>query len=252
MRDALIVGNWKMHGTRAFARELATAIVAETRALHEVEIALCPPAVLIPAVMEAVAGSSIRCGGQDVSEFEAGAYTGEIASAMLVDQGCRYVIVGHSERRQHYGDTAVRVAAKMACAHANGLTPILCLGETLAQRQAGQTEAAIAAQLAPILALDGAAQVLGASAIAYEPVWAIGTGETATPTQAEAVHAYIRQRLHACQGESAEQVRILYGGSVKAANAADLFAMPNVNGGLVGGASLEAADFAQICAAATP
>jgi triosephosphate isomerase len=250
MRTPLVVGNWKMHGTLAFAGELARAVASGAPGYPKVEIGICPPFVLIPAVAAALRGSRVAYGAQDVSAHAGGAYTGEVAAEMLTDLGCRYAIVGHSERRQGHRETSELVAAKQAQAGAAGLIPILCVGETLAERQAGTTEAVIAAQLAPVLARDNANALLAGSVIAYEPVWAIGTGETASPAQAQAVHAFIRGSLRVLSGDLASRVRILYGGSVKPGNAADLFAMPDIDGGLIGGAALKAEDFLAICAAA--
>ncbi|MGR9091634.1 MAG: triose-phosphate isomerase [Gammaproteobacteria bacterium] len=241
-RQALVVGNWKMHGNATFARELAGAIVARAGECRGIEIAVCPPHVLLSAVAEVVAGSAVALGAQTVSEFNEGAYTGETAPAMLVELGCRFVIVGHSERRHLFGETSAAVAAKAQAAVAAGLTPIICVGEQLDDRKADTTNAVIAAQLEPI-----GADVLGQCVVAYEPVWAIGTGETATPEQAQAVHAFIRQTVAARDADAAAALRILYGGSVKPDNAAELFQMADVDGGLIGGAALKAPDFLQIC-----
>jgi triosephosphate isomerase len=250
MRRRLVVGNWKMHGSRASATALAAEVAAGTKGCTGVDVGVCPPAILIPPVVAALAGGHVACGGQDVSEHESGAYTGETAAGMLVDAGCTLAIVGHSERRQFFGDTNDRVAAKLVRAAAAGLTPILCVGETLAERRKDETSQVIAAQLAPVLALPNIGDLLARMVIAYEPVWAIGTGETATPEQAQEVHAFIRGAIAARDATAAGALRILYGGSVKPDNAAALFAKPDVDGGLVGGAALKAADFTQICAAA--
>ena len=239
-----------MHGNRASATALATDVAAGTKGLAGVDVGVCPPAILIAPVAAALAGSHVAYGGQDVSEHESGAYTGETAAGMLVDAGCTLAIVGHSERRQFFGDTNERVAAKLVRAAAAGLTPILCVGETLAERREDRTSQVIAAQLAPVLALPDVKALLARIVVAYEPVWAIGTGETATPEQAQEVHAFIRGAIAACDATAAGALRILYGGSVKPDNAAALFAKPDVDGGLVGGAALKAADFTQICAAA--
>lgn len=250
MRRPLVLGNWKMHGTQSFAKALAGAIDAAAGAYPGVDIGVCPPFVMLPVVAKALEGSAVRHGAQTVSEFADGAYTGEISASMLLDLGCRYVLVGHSERRQLFGETTLQVTAKMACAQAAGLVPVLCIGETLAERRAGSTEQVIADQLAPVCARSDAAQLLAGSVIAYEPVWAIGTGETATPAQAQAVHARIRAILAGVHASLAAQVRVLYGGSVKPGNAVDLFAMPDIDGGLIGGAALKAEDFCAIVAAA--
>ena len=239
-----------MHGTQGSARALAGARAARGDEFPSVEIGVCPPFVLLPVVSEVLFGSPIGYGAQTVSEHADGAYTGETSAAMLVDLGCRYVLVGHSERRQWFDESSAEVTAKLAHAYAAGLTPVLCIGETLAERNAGATAQVIAAQLAPVCARIDAAQLLAGSVIAYEPIWAIGTGETATPAQAQAVHGQIRQILAGLQPTLALQVRVLYGGSVKPTNAAELFAMPDIDGGLIGGAALNAEDFCAIVAAA--
>lgn len=250
MRTPLVLGNWKMHGSQAFAKALAGAIDAAAANWPAVEIGVCPPFVMLPVVARTLDGSRVRYGAQTVSEHVEGAFTGEVSAGMLVDLGCRYALVGHSERRQLFGETSVTVSAKMVAAHAAGLTPVLCVGETLDERRSGVTEQVIAAQLAPVCAQPAAATLLAASVIAYEPVWAIGTGETATPAQAQAVHAYIRTLLARVDAALPGQVRVLYGGSVKPGNAAELFAMPDIDGGLIGGAALKAEDFCAIIAAA--
>lgn len=233
-----------MHGSVAFARELAGAIAARAGDYPDVEIAVCPPHVLLPAVAEVLAGSTVALGAQNVSEFTEGAYTGETSPAMLAEFGCRFVLVGHSERRKLFGETSAVVAAKAQTALAAGLTPVICVGEQLEDRKADTTNTVIAAQLEPI---DTA--VLGKCVVAYEPVWAIGTGETASPEQAQAVHAFIRESIANRDPAAAGALRILYGGSVKPDNAADLFQMADVDGGLIGGAALKAPDFLHICGA---
>lgn len=248
MRRPLVAGNWKMHGSKAMAAALGEAVAAA--APVAVDTLLCPPAPYLATVAAAIGGSATSLGGQDCSEHASGAYTGEVAGAMLADLGCEYVIVGHSERRQHFGDSDARVAAKVARAHAEGLTPILCVGETLEQRRAGDTEAVIGQQLENVLALEDIDAVLATLVIAYEPVWAIGTGESATPAGAQAVHAWIRARVAALDADRAAAMRILYGGSVKPDNAAELFAEADIDGGLIGGASLVADSFIAICQAA--
>ena len=245
MRTPLVVGNWKMHGHCAMARELCAGIVAERARFDGVEVGVCPPYVLLPLVAEALRASSLRWGAQDVSEHASGAYTGEVSASMLAEFGATLVIIGHSERRALYGETDELTVLKLRSAQASGLTPILCVGETLAERQAGTTEQVIARQLDALLSQPDAPQLLDKLVIAYEPVWAIGTGETATPDQAQAVHAFIRARLG-----GAAALRILYGGSVKPGNAAELFAMADIDGGLIGGAALKSEDFVAICAAA--
>jgi triosephosphate isomerase len=247
MRRKLVVGNWKLHGDRAFARTLLDAVVAGPRATG-VEMVVLPPVPYLSELIERYGNCGIAFGAQDVSANEQGAYTGETSASMLVDVGCRYGLVGHSERREHHDESSERVAEKFAAARRAGLVPILCVGETLHQREADQTEWAICRQLEPLLA-HGAA-VLEGAVIAYEPVWAIGTGRTATPAQAQAVHKYIRGEIRSSNAKIADSLPILYGGSVKPANAAELFAQPDIDGGLIGGASLVAQDFLAIAAAA--
>jgi triosephosphate isomerase (TIM) len=237
-RTRLVAGNWKMHGSRASNSALLEALLPEIGRQGGVECALCPP--YLEQVCGRLQGTQIACGAQNLSEHPQGAYTGEVSAAMLKEFGCRYVIVGHSERRQHYGESDARVAAKFAAAQAAGLTPILCVGETLEERESGRTEEVVARQLDAVLNRSD----FGEAALAYEPVWAIGTGRNATPEQAQAVHAFLREKLR-------PTTRIVYGGSVKAQNAAAIFAMPDVDGGLIGGASLVAQDFIGIVRAAT-
>jgi triosephosphate isomerase len=231
-RGRLVAGNWKMHGSRASIAALLDALVDE----HPSGCAVCVPFPYLEQVGQRLRGSSIAWGAQNVSEHGQGAYTGEVSAAMLAEFGCRYVLVGHSERRQLYGETDAQAAAKFAAAMAAGLTPILCVGETLQERDAGKTEDVVARQLGAVDFKDGV--------LAYEPVWAIGTGRNATPEQAQAVHAFLRKKVPA-------QTPILYGGSVKPQNAAAIFAMPDVDGGLIGGASLVAKDFLDIVKAAS-
>ena len=236
-RTRLVAGNWKMHGSREANRTLLDDIVAGA-GNAAVRCVVCPPFPYLAQVAERLRGTPVAWGGQNVSEHKQGAYTGEVSAAMLAEFGCRYVIVGHSERRSLYGETDAQVAAKFAAARAAGLTPILCVGETLAEREAGRTDEVVARQL-------GAVKFEG-GVLAYEPVWAIGTGRNATPEQAQEVHAFLRKRV-------AGETPILYGGSVKPQNAVAIFAMPDVDGGLIGGASLVAGDFLAIVrAAATP
>jgi triosephosphate isomerase len=234
-RTRLVAGNWKMHGSRAANSALLDALLEQIGSPRGVDTAVCVPFPYLEQVAGRLRGTPIAWGAQNVSEHAQGAYTGEVSAAMLREFGCRYVIVGHSERRQRYGETDAQVAAKFAAARGAGLTPILCVGETLQEREAGRTEEVVARQLDEVLkkaSFDDAV-------LAYEPVWAIGTGRTATPQQAQEVHAFLRTRL-------STPSRIIYGGSVKAQNAAAIFAMPDVDGGLIGGASLAAADFAGI------
>lgn len=248
-RTRLVAGNWKMHGSRAANEALLAALVAGVRDLAGVECVVCPPFPYLAQAADCLSGSQLGWGAQNLSEHGAGAYTGEVSSAMLVEFGCRYAIVGHSERRALYGETDAQVAAKFAAARAAGLVPILCVGESLAEREAGRTEDVVARQLDRVVDASGAA-ALARAVLAYEPVWAIGTGRNATPEQAQGVHAYLRGRVAARDGAVAAGLRILYGGSVKAANAASIFAMPDVDGGLIGGASLVPEDFLAICRAA--
>lgn len=251
MRQPLVAGNWKMNGNRASIRDLVGGILSGVADAGRAEVAVCPPFVYLAEVEAALRGSKIALGAQNCSHLSGGAYTGEVAPAMLKDVGCTYVIVGHSERRALYGESDQLVAEKTVAAHLAGLRPIVCVGELLEEREAGDTEAVIARQLEPILQ-HGAEQraALRAAVIAYEPVWAIGTGKTATPEQAQEVHAFIRARIAAQDAELAGRIQILYGGSVKGSNAAELFSMSDIDGGLVGGASLNAAEFLAICRAA--
>ncbi|MDE2612852.1 MAG: triose-phosphate isomerase [Burkholderiales bacterium] len=245
MRRKLVVGNWKMHGSRAANAELLAALAAARP--FAADVAVCVPCVFIGETAAQLAGSDIAWGAQDVSAHAQGAYTGEVSAAMLAEYGCRYAIVGHSERRQYHAESDALVAAKAQAALARAITPIVCVGETLAERDGGRTETVVTRQLGAVIAALGAraAQMV----VAYEPVWAIGTGRTATPDQAQAVHAVLRAQLQAA-GADAAGVRLLYGGSVKADNAVELFAMPDIDGGLIGGASLKAAEFTVICNAA--
>ncbi len=241
----LVIGNWKMHGSRVANTALLAGILG-ARPLGA-EAAVCVPYPYLAETALTLAGSELGWGAQDVSVHAQGAYTGEVAAAMLRDFGCRYVIVGHSERRAYHGEGDQLVADKARAALAAGLTPIVCVGETLAQREAGQTDAVVARQLAAVL--HTLAAEVDRMVVAYEPVWAIGTGRTATPEQAQAVHALLRAQLRTATARAGE-LRILYGGSVKPDNAAALFAQPDIDGGLIGGASLNAADFVAICRAA--
>ena len=245
MIKPLVAGNWKMHGNTETASHLAAQLVAQWSdrpvAERSVEMVLFPPSVHLSLVKGAVAGSGIAVGAQNLSQHGSGAYTGEISGDMLVDQGCDYVLVGHSERRDLFGESSATVAEKFKAAQSSGLIPILCAGETLRQRQQEQTVAVVTAQIKAVIDCVGLHNVCRA-VVAYEPVWAIGTGETASPEQAQQVHRAIRNQL----GEVGLRTRLLYGGSVKASNAAELFSQPDINGGLVGGASLEAIEFFNI------
>lgn len=249
MRKPLVVGNWKMNGTLTSVAALADGVLAGLPG-ESVECGVCPAFVHLQAVAAQLRNSRLRLGAQDVSEFGPGAYTGEIAAEMLVELGTHFVIIGHSERRSFFGDTDERVLAKTRRARTAGLTPIICVGETLSERKQGVTEAVVARQLELLLSAPDARELLTPAILAYEPVWAIGTGETATPEQAQAVHRFIRGRVAECDTELAERMRLLYGGSVKPGNAAELFAMPDIDGGLIGGAALKAEDFLAICLAA--
>jgi len=249
MRVKLVAGNWKMNGSRASSQALLKAILPPLAGLRRARYAVCVPFPYLTAVGQALDGSQVALGAQDLCQFEDGAYTGGVSGAMLSDCGCRYVLVGHSERRTVFGESDEVVAAKFALAQRHGLTPVLCIGETLAERESGATEAVVARQLDAVIRHSGL-EALGKSVIAYEPVWAIGTGKTATPDQAQAVHAYIRGRLAAADSRLAGALTLLYGGSVKAGNAAQLFTMPDVDGGLIGGAALVADEFVAICRAA--
>lgn len=248
MRRKIVAGNWKLHGSRQFATDLVSDLVASLP-VDGVELVILPPLPYLGELVEAFEGRAIAFGSQDVSSNEKGAYTGEVSAAMLAEVGARFGLVGHSERRQYHNETSELVARKFAAALHAGLAPVLCVGETLEQREAGQTEQVIAAQLAPVLALVGPAGFQHA-VVAYEPVWAIGTGRTASKEQAQQVHAFIRGEVAKLDARIADSLPILYGGSVKPDNAGELFAQPDVDGGLVGGASLVAADFLAIATAA--
>jgi triosephosphate isomerase len=246
MKKQLIAGNWKMNGSAAANEALVKALVAGS-AQASCLVAVCVPAPYLAQVQVLVAGSDIALGAQDVSQHESGAFTGEVSAAMLKDFGTRYCLVGHSERRQYHGETDAAVAAKAQRALAAGITPVVCVGETLAEREAGRTEEVVKRQLAAVIHTNG--HCISEIVVAYEPVWAIGTGKTATPEEAQQVHAVLRAQLRAAT-EHADRVHILYGGSMNAANAAQLLAQPDIDGGLVGGASLKAPDFLSIIAAA--
>ncbi len=247
----LVAGNWKMHTVPAAAAELARDVARRVRSHADaVAVAVCPPSVSLAAVGEVVRNTPVRLGAQTMHEADEGAYTGEVSAGMLVAVGCHYVILGHSERRQLFGETDDGVNRKTQAALAHGLVPIVCVGETLDERKAGDEEAVVGRQVEAAL---GGAEIGDAAhlVVAYEPVWAIGTGETASPEQAQAMHRFLRERLRAALGEPGRRVALLYGGSVKPGNAADLFAQPDIDGGLIGGASLDAESFAQIVEAAS-
>jgi len=249
MRQPLVAGNWKMNGNRDGALRLANAVAQGTEAGSAAEVLLCPPFVYLADLARALKDSGVSLGAQDLCAEDNGAYTGEVSGPMLKDFDCHYVIVGHSERRALYAENDALVARKFMAAQKAGLTPILCVGETLAEREAEETSAVVSRQLKAVLDAAGIA-AFGKAVVAYEPVWAIGTGRTAKSDQAQEVHALIRGMLAAQDAKIGGDVRLLYGGSVKAANAAELFRMPDIDGGLVGGASLDAGEFLAICAAA--
>jgi len=243
-RRKLVAGNWKMNGGLAANQALVQALRGGV-GQPVCDVAVCPPPVYLAQLQQLLAGqAAIALGAQDVSQHEGGAFTGDVSAAMLKDFGVRYAIVGHSERRQYQGETDLQVATKVKRALAAGITPIVCVGETLSEREQGLTEFIVRRQLSAVIQLNGSEIV-----VAYEPVWAIGTGKTATPTEAQAVHAVLRTQLRAAT-EQADRVRILYGGSMNAANAAELLAQPDIDGGLIGGAALKAPDFLTIVAAA--
>lgn len=246
MKKKLIAGNWKMNGSSASNEALVQALLAGS-ANWQCQVAVCVPAPYLAQVQRLVAGSGIELGAQDVSQHVAGAFTGEVSADMLKDFGTRYCLVGHSERRQYHGETDAVVAAKAQRALAAGITPVVCVGETLAEREAGRTEEVVKRQLAAAIHTIG--HCISEIVVAYEPVWAIGTGKTASPEEAQQVHAVLRGQLRAATPQ-ADRMQILYGGSMNAANAAQLLAQPDIDGGLVGGASLKAADFLSIIAAA--
>ena len=247
MKKKLIAGNWKMNGGLSANEALIVSLRSGLPATVACQVALCVPSVYLAQVQSLLTGSGFDLGAQDLSAYEGGAYTGEVSAAMLRDYGVRYCLVGHSERRQHHSETDAMVALKAQRALACGITPIVCVGETLAEREAGATEAVVKRQLAAVIHVNG--HCISEIVVAYEPVWAIGTGKTASAAQAQAVHALLRAQLKAASSQ-ADRVAILYGGSMNAANAAELLAQPDVDGGLIGGASLKAPDFLSIIAAA--
>jgi triosephosphate isomerase len=244
-RRSLVVGNWKLNGSRSANAQLLAAVL-QARPFG-CDAAVCVPFPYLPETAVTLAGSDLRWGAQDCSAHDSGAYTGEVSAAMLAEFGCRYAIVGHSERRALHGETDQLVADKARAALAHGITPIVCVGETREQHEAGQTDAVVKRQLSAVI--HALAHCAGEIVVAYEPVWAIGTGLTATPEQAQAVHALLRAQLRAATAR-ADAMTLLYGGSVKPDNATALFAQPDIDGGLIGGASLKAADFIAICRAA--
>ncbi len=249
MRTKLVAGNWKMHGGLETNEALVRAVLAGASGLTGVSMAVCAPFPYLSQLQSLLAGTSLSWGAQNLSEHVQGAFTGEVSGAMLNDFACRYVLVGHSERRSLYGESDALVAAKYVAAQSAGLMPILCVGETLAEREAGQTMAVVSAQIDAVIQRAGV-ESFAKAVVAYEPVWAIGTGRTATSAQAQEVHAAIRAQLMAVDKNVADSLQILYGGSVKPGNAQELFGMPDIDGGLIGGASLVAEDFLAICRAA--
>lgn len=248
MRRKLVAGNWKMNGARQGNAALLATLTGGLAGCA-CEVAVCPPFPYLGQVADLLAGSGVALGAQTLSEHASGAFTGEVSAAMLLEFGCRYVLVGHSERRTLFAEGDDQVAAKFSAAQSVGLVPVLCVGETLAQRESGETAMVVATQIAAAIDVVGV-KALASSVIAYEPVWAIGTGLTATPAQAQSVHAAIRAQVAALDGDVASGLRILYGGSVKAQNAAELFGQADIDGGLIGGAALVAEDFLAICRAA--
>ena len=249
MRRPFVAGNWKLNGSRERVLTVLTEVCAAARVLPEVDVGVCPPFVYVTDAAAAIGDAPVRLGGQNCASVERGAFTGEVSARMLADVGCSFVLVGHSERRTLYGESDSEVAAKTELVLAAGLSPVVCVGETIEERQEGRTETVVARQIGAVIdRLDHDA--LARMIIAYEPVWAIGTGRTATPAQANEVHAFLRERVAARDPDAAAGLRILYGGSVKPENAARILAEPDVDGGLVGGASLDAGQFIDICRAA--
>ncbi|MBI5439273.1 MAG: triose-phosphate isomerase [Nitrosomonadales bacterium] len=248
MRRKLVAGNWKMYGGLARNAELLDAVRSGMGQIQGVDCAVCVPFPYLSQAQQKLSGSNVRWGAQNVHQLDKGAFTGEVSATMLRDFGCSYAIIGHSERRAYFGEDSRLVAKKFLAVQQAGITPILCVGETLEQRESGITESVVSGQLDALIQLGGV-QALQNGVVAYEPVWAIGTGKTATSEQAQAIHAFIRQRIASLDGQVAAKLCILYGGSVKANNAAELFAMPDIDGGLIGGASLVADDFLAICGA---
>ncbi|OGS90745.1 MAG: triose-phosphate isomerase [Gallionellales bacterium GWA2_60_18] len=250
MRRKLVVGNWKMHGRLASNHTLLEGVVAGVRELRGADYAVCVPYPYLAQAQAMLRYSNVAWGAQNLSQFEEGAFTGAVAPGMLSDFGCHYVIIGHSERRGLFHESNEIAVAKFVAAQRAGMKPIFCVGETLEEREAGQMEQAVAVQLDALLDGPGAGALANA-VLAYEPVWAIGTGKTASPGQAQEVHAFIRGKVAQHDSHIAQSLCILYGGSVKGSNAAELFAMPDIDGGLIGGASLVVDEFLAICRAGT-
>jgi triosephosphate isomerase len=249
MRRTLIAGNWKMNGSLASIETLMNGIKAGLAEVKNADMAVCPPAIYIPLVSDLIGNASIGLGSQNVCDHESGAFTGELAPSMLKEFNCKYAIIGHSERRSLYGESDELIAQRFAMAVQKGITPLFCIGESLEERESGVTEQVVSRQLDAVIATQGI-QAIASCVIAYEPVWAIGTGKTASPEQAQAVHAYIRAKLAALDPGVAQKVQILYGGSMNASNAAQLLSQPDIDGGLIGGASLKPEDFLAIGKAA--
>ena len=249
MRQPLVAGNWKMNGSRASIAELLDGVKSGLDKITTAEVAVCSPHIFLCDVQQQLDGTAVAWGGQDVSVHESGAYTGETAAGMLAEFGCKYVIVGHSERRTYHAESDQLVAEKFSAARKAGLAPILCVGETLEEREGGITEQVVGRQIDAVIAHCGI-EMLGEGVIAYEPVWAIGTGKTASPQQAQEVHAFIRARIADSSPSVANGLQILYGGSMNPGNAAELLAKSDIDGGLIGGASLKSADFLAIAMAA--
>jgi triosephosphate isomerase (TIM) len=249
MRQPMVAGNWKMNGSSDSVKELIAGIKEGMGSVAKAEVVVCPPAVYIPRVVGAAADSGIKVGSQNICDEDKGAFTGEISGDMLKDIGCEYAIIGHSERRALYGESDELVAKRFASARRNGVKPIFCIGETLEERESGITNDVCSRQIDAVIALEGV-ESLADGVIAYEPVWAIGTGKTASPEQAQEVHAFIRGKIAALNAEVAEGLRILYGGSMNPGNAKELIGQADIDGGLIGGASLKPADFLAICTAA--
>jgi len=249
MRQPMVAGNWKMNGSSESVKQLIAGIKEGMGSVNSAEVVVCPPAVYISRVSGAVDGSAVKVGSQNICDEDKGAFTGEISGEMLKEVGCDYAIIGHSERRALYGESDELVAKRFAAARRNGLKPIFCIGETLEERESGITNDVCSRQIDAVIALEGV-EALADGVIAYEPVWAIGTGKTATPEQAQEVHAFIRGKIARLSADVADGLRILYGGSMNPANAKELIGQPDIDGGLIGGASLKPADFLAICQAA--
>ncbi|HEX5055488.1 MAG TPA: triose-phosphate isomerase [Gammaproteobacteria bacterium] len=249
MRQPLVLGNWKLNGNKKSVADLVAGIRRDIKSVSPAEVGVCPPFVYLPSVLQALEGSPIKLGAQNVCENDQGAFTGEVSAPMLGDIGCHYVIVGHSERRQIYRESNQQVAAKFAAVQRAGLIPVLCIGETQQEWERKESEKVVWEQLEAVLKQVGI-DAFAKAVIAYEPVWAIGTGNTATPDYAQKMHAFIRGKLASQNSKVAGGLRILYGGSVNNTNAAELFAQPDIDGGLIGGASLDAGKFLAICQAA--